>query len=152
MKNKLKIIVWIVIAIIFLIIYSVFIQKDNNSELNKPVKLTTDEVISKNYNGVLSEIKNVKDINKCDKIEQKNLSNMCKDTIKDRFAPERKFLKLDECNEIYTWSTDSQKQALNICRYNVALANIKSKEDISKCDKIWNTVFEKMCIDIIKYR
>jgi hypothetical protein len=69
--------------------------------MSKPVKPSTDEVISKNYNNVLSEIKTIKDITKCDKIEQKNLSNMCKYTIKDRFARERIFTKLDECNNIY---------------------------------------------------
>ncbi|MDD5213565.1 MAG: hypothetical protein PHG82_04030 [Candidatus Gracilibacteria bacterium] len=152
MKNKLKIIAGIVIAIIFLVIYGVFIREDNNSEINKPIKPSTDETISKNYNNVLSEIKIIKDIKKCDKIEQKNLSDMCKYTIKDRFAPERSFTKLDECNNIYTGSTDSRKQALDICRYNVALANIRSKEDISKCDKIGNKTFANMCKDIIMNR
>lgn len=151
MKNKLKIILWIIIAIIFLIIYSVFIDKKNNNNLEvvKPLKIS-DELISKKYNNVLSEIKTIKDISKCNNIEQKNLSEMCIDIIKDKFSQNRNFTKLDECNKIYTGSTENQKQILDVCRYNVALSNTKSKDDIFKCDKIWNDTFANMCKDIIK--
>lgn len=152
MKNKLKIIVWVFVAIIFLVIYWVFIKKDNNLEVYRKVNLNPNEEIAKNYNSIISNIDSKSKIDDCDKIEQKNLAGMCKDFIKSKFSEEKKFTNLDQCNKIYTWRSDSQKQSLDICRYNVAIISIKSKSDIYKCGKIWNKTFKNMCNDIIKNR
>lgn len=147
-KDKYKIIIWIIVAIFVLIIYS-FIR-DYLEEQNKLsyIDLSNQLTISDKYNYVLQNIHSKEEIWKCDKILDKIHSDLCKATINDRYAPERKFTNISECDKLYK---DNNKKLIN-CKYNVALSNINNKEEIWKCDKIWDAIYIDLCKATIKDR
>lgn len=152
MKNyALKMIIWVFITIIWIILFNSYNSKEPQIITeNKIIETDFDKenrIISQNYNQIVNSIWSIDEINKCDKIKQENLVWMCRQIIKDKFSLKKNFKDFGECD-----NKKDTKENIEICKYNLALRIIKSKDEIDLCEKIWNTNFIKICETIINNR
>ena len=152
MKNLTKIFFWIIITLAFIIIYYTFIKKDTTDIWSNKIEVNTqqipnEEIISQKYNQTLNSIWSLEQIDKCNDIKQENLVWMCKTITKDKFSLQKSFKDFKDCDKL-----KDTKENIELCKYNLAIKIINSKEEINLCNEIWNKTFTNMCVDIIKNR